>query len=780
MRDCSGSAGCKIKTMIRAVVILFAAMLTACGGQAFSTSISVSPKLVTFNASSQSGLLRQNVLVTYRGDGVVAGFAPGVSQPFWLGVNAISETANTVGFTLSVYPRGMSPGTYTVKLRFLTGVLPSGASSIEEATNISYVDLPITLVVAELSVSSSSVELSFVDGSNGTSSGTFRLNVDDADRWTARSTQSWLSVMPQAGTGPADISYAVDTTGLAPGTHQGIIQITNNFGVTVETTVTVAITAPLLTVSPATLAFTVGGDTSSAALSQTLNISDELGGANAAKALDWVVQGISAPWLSMTPTSGNSSPSDVATVTISRDSLASMPNGDYSANITLAYASEDGLSHTLNVPVVLHLNSPLARIDVTPVSSSAIQQTAAVQFIATAINSAGYTYVATQQVTWTSSSTVVAGVDVLGHVAPYAPGQTTISAAMPGTTIVGSSPFTVKKPAGYGYALCSGAASGIQAISQYIYGEDGVLTPMAFSAEVSAYEGVGPLVFLPSGDYAYASGQGTSTIVEYVVNQGLLTKVRTVPAAATGITEIAPSGKYLYSMSAANTDQFAVLSQFVIGSDGALTPMLPSTTSLDSYPRTFTIDPSGKYIYVAGSGSITRYAIGADGVLSRKEKIDTGFDPVQILVAPSNKYVYVLVRGGSFGEIWQYKVESGGLLTAMSPNKVGVAFQTNLVEQMALAPSERHLYVTDGYRQTVSHLTVDTDGQVSRAETIRGPYQPTAITFDSSGKFLYAAEFNKDFIYQYAVDLDSGVLTFLNTAAHTGDRPISLVVRKAN
>jgi len=78
-----------------------------------------------------------------------------------------------------------------------------------------------------------------------------------------------------------------------------------------------------------------------------------------------------------------------------------------------------------------------------------------------------------------------------------------------------------------------------------------------------------------------------------------------------------PSGKYAYVANYLD----GTVSEYTIGNTGALTTMatptvgIPSTTA---HPLSITTDPSGKYVYVAnsGDGTVSKYTIGTTGVLT--------------------------------------------------------------------------------------------------------------------------------------------------------------------
>ena len=88
-----------------------------------------------------------------------------------------------------------------------------------------------------------------------------------------------------------------------------------------------------------------------------------------------------------------------------------------------------------------------------------------------------------------------------------------------------------------------------------------------------------------------------------------------------------PDGKYAYvANSASNT-----VSQYTIGADGSLTAMTPATVATGFYPIFITIDPTGKYAYVVNtdSDSISQYTIGANGSLAAMTPATAPLAPIR-------------------------------------------------------------------------------------------------------------------------------------------------------
>src|SRR5262249_33730394 len=61
--------------------------------------------------------------------------------------------------------------------------------------------------------------------------------------WSASGNHPWIGLSSASGAGPADLSVAVDVTGLAPGSYQGVVSVTGAGG-TQSTLLFLDITGP--------------------------------------------------------------------------------------------------------------------------------------------------------------------------------------------------------------------------------------------------------------------------------------------------------------------------------------------------------------------------------------------------------------------------------------------------------------------------------------------------------------------------------------------------------
>ena len=130
------------------------------------------------------------------------------------------------------------------------------------------------------------------------------------------------------------------------------------------------------------------------------------------------------------------------------------------------------------------------------------------------------------------------------------------------------------------------------------------------------------------------------------------------------------------------------VSQYTIGSNGALTPMSPATVASGRGPWAITVAPSGKYAYVTNDAdfNISQYTIGANGALTpmTPPTIATGTDPTSVTVDPTGKYAYVANLGGN---VWQCTIGANGALTPMTPATIAAGMAPSSIPLWAATNS---------------------------------------------------------------------------------------------
>lgn len=255
----------------------------------------------------------------------------------------------------SVFLPAGTTGTFTVTVR-ATNIAGDGVPGNADTT-----DQDFALVIYNGSTSApmnptigvAPASFTFSGQAGGASPAAQSLNVTNTGAgslmFTASSNQPWLTATPGAGTAPATLSIAADTTGLAAGTYNGAITITaasaTNSPVSVPVTLTVtAPPVPTIAVAPASMSFSAQTGGANPA-SQTLSVTNSGTGS-----LSFNIAG-NQPWLSVSPLTGTA-PASI-TVTAQTGALAA---GTYNGTITVTSASAS--NSPVSVPVTFTVTTP--------------------------------------------------------------------------------------------------------------------------------------------------------------------------------------------------------------------------------------------------------------------------------------------------------------------------------------------------------------------------------------------------------------------------------------
>lgn len=328
------------------------------GSQTPALSASGDQASLSFVVRANGNPGTQSFTVSHNGDAV----ALHVALPSWLTVNQTQTGPGSTTYAITANPAGFSAGTYYYTLTFKAGRIPSGGT-LANATESVLLNVPVQVTARNFALSTQTLGLTATAGTGSVQQNaaarTFAITGSGV-QWSVSSDQSWLTPSQTAGTGPATIQFNADPTGLAPGTHTGILRVHDSVTrADLDVVVTLIVSAPKLVVSPDPLTFSITGDTTMAQLSKTLSLSDEAGGIYAALGADWQLQSLDAPWIaSVTPTSGTSAPAASATVTLDDAEVANLAAGTHSGSVTFTYTTADAQTGTATVPVAVTMNLP--------------------------------------------------------------------------------------------------------------------------------------------------------------------------------------------------------------------------------------------------------------------------------------------------------------------------------------------------------------------------------------------------------------------------------------
>ena len=222
----------------------------------------------------------------------------------------------------------------------------------------------------------------------------------------------------------------------------------------------------------------------------------------------------------------------------------------------------------------------------------------------------------------------------------------------------------------YGTSMSTG---GIYAINQFRIQSNGVPTPLA-TPSITPAATVTSLTADTQGPYLYAVAPLNNAVLQYDIGTGGALSPMAAASVAAGMgpasLTVDPSGKYAYAVNYGSSTQPPSVSQYTIGSGGALTPMLPASVPVAGGARRMAIDPSGRYAYVVGGnkavGAVSQYTIGSNGALTpmTPASVPAGATPVFARVDPTGSYLYVTNNANN--GISAYKIGPSGLLSPVA------------------------------------------------------------------------------------------------------------------
>jgi 6-phosphogluconolactonase (cycloisomerase 2 family) len=272
--------------------------------------------------------------------------------------------------------------------------------------------------------------------------------------------------------------------------------------------------------------------------------------------------------------------------------------------------------------------------------------------------------------------------------------------------------------------------------------------------------GTGHTKSAPATTYAYvlssiytSAPSNTSAVIDQfkMGSDGTLIPLTaaTVPVADAAQSGVAvdPTGHYLFTYGGWSFGG-APIHQFVIGSDGTLTPNSVPSISNGSYPISFTFSPNGRFAIVPGAdGTITSYSLDPSGSLTLINTLPGPIVGSSAVFDPTGTFVYV---GGS-GSIIEFTISSNGVL---SP---GVTYYTALGGALTLVP-QGFLY-SSGQADSQSALgefTINqSNGGLSIVDTFPGSW--SQVVFNPAGTYAYVN--NGLIISAFKADPGTGALT---------------------
>lgn len=204
--------------------LLAVLLVSGCGGSSdnnprFSISTNVSELKFSnqvLNTSDDSF----SVNVSFQGEGLLVGFAPGADVVPWLEFSLENTTGNSATLKVDVINEELiAPGSFNTRVRLSTG-------SVAQNT-FEHQDIDVSLLVWQLTPNTNLVSFGETFGATSIASQSFELTSVSDNQWQLSTDLPWLSFDASSGTGTSTVTLNVDLSGItAPGLSQGNITIT--------------------------------------------------------------------------------------------------------------------------------------------------------------------------------------------------------------------------------------------------------------------------------------------------------------------------------------------------------------------------------------------------------------------------------------------------------------------------------------------------------------------------------------------------------------------------
>lgn len=304
-------------------------------GISVNPAIRTSPTSLSFSAQQGgSNPFAQTVTISNTGGGTLNWSAN--ASTTWLSVSPASGTS--IGaVTVTVGTAALTAGTYNGVIT----ITATGASSMTVPVTFTVTTAPVPPAIG-----ASPTSLAFTATQGGSNPANQTLSISNTGggtlNWSASPNTTWLAVSPASATGNGTLTVSASTGILTAGSYTGniILSATGASNITVPVTFTVT-SVQTISLSPSNLNYTATQGAANPA-NQTVSLTSTGG------TIPWTVSD-NASWLSVSPTSGNSS-STLTTAVNTSGLAAGTYNGTITVSATGSTSKMVGVTLTVSTP----------------------------------------------------------------------------------------------------------------------------------------------------------------------------------------------------------------------------------------------------------------------------------------------------------------------------------------------------------------------------------------------------------------------------------------------
>lgn len=260
-----------------------------------------------------------------------------------------------------------------------------------------------------------------------------------------------------------------------------------------------------------------------------------------------------------------------------------------------------------------------------------------------------------------------------------------------------------------------------------------------------------------------------------------------------------PQRRYLYAVN--ETMEFdgqpgGGISAFAVDPQSGALTYIDSQPTHGGAPCYASVDQTGRFVYAANymGGNAAAFPVRADGGLDPASAVvqhtGAGVNPRRqegphahsITLDPTNRFAFVADLG--IDKVMAYQLDlAGGTLPAHTPPWIAVAAGAG-PRHMAFHLNGQYAYLITEMGNTIIAFAYDAaQGTLAALQTVpalpadfAGRSTGADIHIAPSGKFLYGSNRGHDSIVIYAIDADTGLLTYVGHAPTLGKTPRNFAI----
>lgn len=260
---------------------------------------------------------------------------------------------------------------------------------------------------------------------------------------------------------------------------------------------------------------------------------------------------------------------------------------------------------------------------------------------------------------------------------------------------------------------------------------------------------------------------------------------------------VAPNYEHVYAVSEIsnfNGEKSGALASFVFDRKAGLLRKLNEQPTKGQGPCYVTVDDSGKWVLAAnyGSGNVSVFPVNDDGTLapvsdvhqhegsSVNSRRQEGPHAHCIVLAPDNRFVFSADLGTDEIVCYKFNRENGKLI----PQPAVKAAPGAGPRHFTFHPNGKLAFLIQELNSTITSYSYEADsGTLTEVQTVStlpekfaGNNSCADIHVHPNGKFVYGSNRGHDSIVIFAVDKDSGEMTYVGHEPTRGETPRNFAI----